>query len=93
VDKEAADPDEDDAWCKAEEALMAALIAAPACTPEEFVLKTELVGCLIDRHAPRYAPSEGGWIEGTVLNDLVESLSRDGQALAVAMAKKEEKDR
>jgi hypothetical protein len=70
VDKEADDPDEDDAWCKAEEALMAALIAATACTPEELVLKAELVGCLIDRHAPRYAPSEGGWIEGTVLNDL-----------------------
>jgi hypothetical protein len=83
--EEADDPEADDAlvsaWDAAEWALMAALAAAPARTPEALALKAEWAARLIGRHEPR---EDGGSMGmGTVLNDLVEAVARDARALAV----------
>jgi hypothetical protein len=82
--EEADDPEADDAlvsaWNDAEWALMAALAAAPARTPEALALKAEWAARLIGRHEPR---EDGGSMGmGTVLNDLVEAVARDARALA-----------
>ncbi|MDF3043632.1 MAG: hypothetical protein K0Q71_6338, partial [Thermomicrobiales bacterium] len=76
ADETADDPDEDEAltaaWCKAEQVAVAALVAAPARSPEELAVKCEWMARLIAEYA-------SGCV-GDVLHELVAAVARDARA-------------